>query len=272
MTCINAIRSITLVFFVLVVFLLPLSVNASLGARPAYLFVDLEKRNPSGTFTVTNMSDEAQTYRANSIHFAITEKGSVKPVSPDDYSLAKWIKFNPKEFTLAPLTSREIRFSIIRKKNLKSREYWGAIEFMPLKGVKYSGDTDEGGRKMNFEVLTALLIPIYGSTEGVNYTGKVGGITAQRLDEKMGFTALVENAGSGVLRLKGELEILDATSGMSLLKSRVNVFNVLPKQKRRIKILGNKILPKGRYTAMLRLKQKAPDEVILSHQQEFELN
>ncbi|MDH5256918.1 MAG: hypothetical protein OEX07_02890 [Gammaproteobacteria bacterium] len=264
-------RFITFSFVSIFVLLQPLSASASLGARPAYLFVDLEKRNPSGTFTVTNMSDEKQTYRANAIHFAISEKGAVQPVAPDDFSLAKWIKFNPKEFTLEPKTSREIRFSIIRKKNLQSREYWGAIEFMPLKGIKYSGETDEGGRKMKFEVLTALLIPIYGSMNGIEYEGKVSNVTAEHLEDKTGFTALVENTGTGVLRLKGELEVLDAASGNVALKSLVSTFNVMPHQKRRIKILGKEALPGGRYTAMLRLQQTSPDDVILSHQEEFQL-
>lgn len=245
--------------------------NASLGARPAYLFVDLEKRNPSGTFTVTNMSDEAQTYRANAIHFAISEKGAVQPVEPDDFSLAKWIKFNPKEFTLEPKTSREIRFSIIRKKNIQSREYWGAIEFMPLKGVKYSGKTDEGGRKMNFEVLTALLIPIYGSTNGIEYKGKISDVMVERLKDKTGFTALVENTGEGVLRLKGELEVLEANSDTVALKSKVTIFNVMPHQKRRISILGKEKLSGGNYTAVLKLHQANPHNLILSHQEEFKL-
>jgi len=271
MQYINIFRNFIFSFFVFFILFQPFAANASLGARPAYLFVDLEKRNPSGTFTVTNMSDDTQTYRANAIHFAISEKGSVHPVPADDYSLAKWVKFNPKEFTLAPKTSREIRFTIIIKKNLKPREYWGAIEFMPLKGVKYSGDTDEGGRQMNFEVLSALLIPIYGSTNGIDYEGEVSDITAERVKDKTGFTALVENTGTGVLRLKGELEILDATSGKVSLKTPVNIFNVMPHQKRRIKILGKESLPGGRYTAMLRLKQSKPDEVILSLQEEFEL-
>ncbi len=271
MQYINIFRNFIFGFFVFFILFQPFTANASLGARPAYLFVDLEKRNPSGTFTVTNMSNEVQTYRANAIHFAISEKGSVHPVPPDDYSLAKWIKFNPKEFTLEPKTSREIRFSIIRKKNLKPREYWGAIEFMPLKGIKYSGDTDEGGRKMNFEVLSALLIPIYGSVNNIDYEGKVSDVTAERVEDKTGFTALVENTGTGVLRLRGELEVLNATSGEVSLKTPIKIFNVMPLQKRRIKILGSESLPGGSYTAMLRLRQSRPDEVILSHQEKFKL-
>ncbi len=267
----NIFRNFLLFFFAFFTLIQPFSASASLGARPAYLFVDLEKRNPSGTFTVTNMSDETQTYRANAIHFAISEEGSVHPVAPDAYSLAKWIKFNPKEFTLAPKTSREIRFSIIRKKNLKPREYWGAIEFMPLKGVKYSGETDKEGRKMKFEVLTALLIPIYGSMKGINYQGKVSDVTAERLKDKTGFTALVENTGTGVLRLKGELEVLNASSGEVFLKTTINNFDVMPGQKRRIKILANESLLGGRYTAMLLLQQTRPEELIFSLQEEFEL-
>lgn len=270
MNFINTIRRSFLILLLLVL-IQPFSAYAGLGARPAYLFVNLEKHNPSGTFTVTNVGNKSQTFRANAVHFAITEKGAVEPVKPDGYSLAKWIKFNPKEFTLTPHSSREIRYSIIRRHKLKPREYWGAIEFMPLKGQKYTGKTDASGHKMSFQVLTALLIPIFGQTTGITYSGSVSDITAKDIKQKTGYTALVVNKGSGVLRLQGNLEILDKKTGANISTAKVGIFNVLPEQKRRIKIFGSDKLAKGLYTAIIRLKQSGPKKLILSYQQEIKL-
>lgn len=243
---------------------------ASLGARPAYLFLDLSKGNPSGTFTISNLGNEKQTYRARAIHFELKENGSILPVKPDDYSLAKWIKFNPKEFTLPPKSSRIVRFTIVRDgRKLKQREYWGAIEFTPLSGASFSSAADEKGRVMEFKVITALLIPIYGEMPGIVYGGRISDISAEQSKKTLQLSAMVENTGDGGLRTSGSWQIFAKGTGNLIKNIPVTPFLVLPKQRRHFTTNLEEHLPSGGYTVTLSLKYK--DGKTLSGRGEVEI-
>lgn len=244
-------------------------VSANLGARPAYVYVDLDKRNPSGTFTITNMSDKKQVYRAKATHFVVKPNGSVFPQAVDEYSLAKWIKFNPKEFSLPPKSSREVRFTIIRKKNIEQREYWGAIQFVPLQGTKYTQNDGEG-REVSVQMLTNLLIPIYGSMDGTVHTGAIDKLSGEFIDDRLSLSATINNTGEGGLRLQGEWTVLEKTSGKEVLTQAISPFLVLPKQKRNLTILSaDKIIP-GNYIFRVQLTERDFD-VLLSGQEEIEV-
>lgn len=236
--------------------LVPSVSQANLGARPAYLFVDLDDRNPSGTFTVSNLGDTKQTYRARAVHFELKENGSIYPVKPDEYSLAEWIKFNPKEFTLPPKTSRLVRFTIVvDPRKLKTREYWGAIEFTPLSGASFSS-ADKEGRKMEFKVITALLIPIYGQMPGVEYSGEIENVKAEQSDGRLRLSATIENVGEGGLRTKGQWQIFSKESGELVKQIPTSSHLVLPRQKRNLVTNVDQSIPAGNYTVTLIMEYK----------------
>jgi len=237
-----------------ILLLLPLASQASLGARPAYLFVDLNKRNPSGTFTISNLGDTKQTYRARAIHFELKEDGSIFPVKPDDYSLAEWIKFNPKEFTLPPHTSRLVRFTIVASTHkLKPREYWGAIEFTPLTGASFT-NTDKQGRKMEFKVITALLIPIYGEMPGIVYDGSIKDVSAEQDGSHLKLSAMIANTGQGGLRISGNWKIFDKESGKLVKTVKTGKSLILPQQRRHLVTKTDEVIPAGQYTVILTLQ------------------
>lgn len=233
----------------------PLCAHADLAAQPGYVFVNLNKGNPSGRFIVSNTGKEKQTYRARAIHFALTKEGSIRPVKPDDYSLAEWIKFNPKEFTLPPKSSRVIRFTVVRDEaRLRPHEYWGAIEFTPLKGASFKSKADKKGRSMQFEVITALLIPIYGEMPGTVYGGRISEISARQSDKRLQLAARVENTGGGALRATGSWQISDAGTGDLVKQVPVQLFTVFPKEERHLTTNVAEHLPAGSYSVTLSLK------------------
>lgn len=233
----------------------PVCAHADLAAQPGYVFVNLSRGNPSGRFIVSNTGKERQTYRARAIHFILTKGGSIRPVKPDDYSLAEWIKFNPKEFTLPPKSSRVIRFTVVRDEaRLRRHEYWGAIEFTPLKGASFVSKADKKGRSMQFEVITALLIPIYGEMPGTVYGGRISEISARQSDKRLQLAARVENTGGGALRATGSWRISDAGTGNLVKQVPVQLFTVFPKEERYLTTNVAENLPPGRYSVSLSLK------------------
>lgn len=248
----------------------PLPAQANLAAQPGYVFVKLNKGNPSGRFIVSNTGNEKQTYRARAMHFALTKEGSIIPVKPDDYSLAEWVKFNPKEFTLPPKSSRVIRFTVVRdESNLRPHEYWGAIEFTPLKGARFKSKADKKGRAMEFQVITALLIPIYGEMPGTVYGGRIKDISAEQSKKHLNLAAMVQNTGGGVLRATGTWQISAAGTGDLIKTIPVQLFTVFPRQERHLTRTVGEQLPPGRYSVKLSLKYH--DGKTLSGQGEVEI-
>jgi len=241
--------------------------EANIGVRPAYVYVDMKKRNPSGSFTVTNLTDAPHTYRARAMHFTIKEDGSLFPIEPDKYSLIDRIKFNPKEFTLPPKSSRKVRFSVLNGGKLEPHEYWGGIEFSPLEGKQFSGQGEEV-KQFGFVVITKIVIPIYGIVPETSFSGRVLKVAGRNNEEKIHLKAMIQNEGEGGLRLGGEWQIFEKDTAKQVKTFPVNKFLVLPKHRRLLDFHSDEKLPKGEYIAILKLKQDRP-EVLMSGQGEF---
>lgn len=232
----------------------PAAARADLAARPAFVFVHLDKRNPSGRFVLSNMGNTPQTFRARATHFKLTIDGSILPVRPDDYSLAPWIKFNPKEFTLPPHSSRVIRFTVVQGgRNVRPHEYWGAIQFTPLTGATYTSKPDKNGRTVSVKVITDVLIPIYGETHGTVYGGRISDITAGKKKKKVTLGAMITNTGGGGLRLSGDWKVYKAGTDDLVKTIPIKFLLILPKQKRRLATTLSDSLPAGKYTVALSL-------------------
>lgn len=238
----------------LVLSLMSQSVLASISIQPAFLKVELNDKNPSGSFVVTNQSKEAQRFRAKALHFQLSRSGSISPTQADEYSLAKWVKFNPKEFTLPPNSSRKIRFSIIKKHSGKPREYWGAIEFTPLTDVKYSAENEK--KKMQFRIVTKILVPIYGAMEGIEYAASLSDVQAAKDKQKTRLSVVIENNGDGILRLYGDGKLVDKNTGETLLNVPIKKVVVLPRQSRKLDVFAPEQVGAGEYQTVFSLKEK----------------
>ena len=241
--------------------LMPLNTHASLSISPAYLHIDLSKNNPSGTFTVSNLSNVDQTYRARSMHFEISSTGSIVPIEPDQFSLAKAIKFNPKEFTLPPKSKRKIRFTIINRNLKDPKEYWGAIEFTPLKNFSMKAQ-DKEGHSMNVTVISRILVPIYGMGESVKFKGNVESLTGVKINDDLSLTGQISNTGDGVLRLSGNWSIYKKGMNELLYSIPVKKFVVLPQSNRNIKALLEENLNAGEYKIVLDLSEQRSGEQV----------
>ena len=229
--------------------------EAAISIQPAYLRVDLTNNNPSGSFTVSNKSKETQRFRAKALHFKLSESGSISPTKPDEYSLAKWVKFNPKEFTLPPNSSRKIRFSILKKHTGKPREYWGAIEFTPLSDARYTGGDDT--KQMQFRVVTKILVPIYGSMAGIHYAGTLSDIDSALDKGKTRMSVMIKNEGDGILRLQGNGRLLDKDTGETVLSVPISKVVVLPQQSRRLNVFSKEQISAGNYQTVFDLQETA---------------
>ncbi len=228
--------------------------EAALVIEPAYIQQKLTQKRISGVFYLRNVGDQEERYRATAVHFIVGEKGSLQVIEPDDRSLAKWIKFNPTEFVLPPKSSRMVRYSIIPQGKLKEREYWCAIQFVPLKGQKVTSK-DKAGRDLSLEVLSVILVPIYGMVDGTKFSGELTKVEAKQDKDAVQVSFQVKNTNEGVLRLAGVCQLVDS-SGKILKEVPVKNVAVFPKIERRTEVHVQEKLAPGKYTAKIILKNK----------------
>ena len=242
----------TLAWLVVMVWAFALRSEAALVIEPAYVTMDLNQDRNSGAFIIKNTSDQEERYRAKAVHFVVPENGGLAEVPANEYSLANWVKFNPKEFVLPPNSSRMVRFSIIPDTKLKNREYWGAIEFTPLQ-VAHVTSKDEKGRTFNLQVSNVILVPIYGFGKGIPYSGQVKEISVKREKDILRAIVKLENTGEGNLRFDGDLKIIDAR-GQMLEEVPLQKIIVFTKNSRILKIKLSKVADPGNYIARINFK------------------
>lgn len=186
----------------------PDSALATISIHPARIELTLDRGRPSRTITVTNLTDAETRYRAHVRHFTYSKTGAIIQIPPDEHSLAKWTKMNPREFTLPPRGSRVIRLSVIPPKKLTDGEYWAAIEFEPLQGRMVESE-DAAGRTMRLEVTASIVVPIIGHVGDLEYGFDLIDLKAWKKDDGVVVSAHVGNTGTGRLRVEGFYEVLN---------------------------------------------------------------
>jgi len=249
-------KKIVLCFALLFVCVLFSTARASLVIEPALIKVNLTQKRSSGTFILKNTDDTEKRYRAKAVHFILSPKGGILRIPPDGYSLAEWIKFNPKEFVLPPKSSRVIRYSIIPRGKLKPRDYWCGIQFMPLEGAKYKNE-DEKGRVFNITILSAILVPIYGFVDGTQFSGEFKNIELKQENDELNLYYHIDNKGTGIIRLKGTYKITDS-SGNVVAEAPVKSVVIYPERERIGKVKVKKELPPDKYSVHINLTSKYP--------------
>ncbi|OGW83596.1 MAG: hypothetical protein A2987_02905 [Omnitrophica bacterium RIFCSPLOWO2_01_FULL_45_10] len=256
--------------FISVLLYANINCEAILVIEPALVKTELTQGRATGAFVIKNTGDEEERYRAKAVHFVVTKEGALKEVPLDEYSLAGWIKFNPKEFVLPPKTSRMVRFSVIPQGKVATREYWGAIEFMPLKGSNVKAE-DGKGHIFNLQVLSVILVPIYGFVDGTLYSGRIDDISIKKLKDKTYLYCGVTNTGDGILRLKGSCQILDS-SGTVVEEIGLKHIIAFTKKERLVKSEIKTPLKPGTYRARVNLaSQDSHSKVTLVEEANFYL-
>lgn len=251
--------------FVLVTF--PVKSRAGLSISPGFVEVNFDKGRPAGQFIISNLGEEEERYRINAVHFTFLKDGGVRRIEPDKNSLAPWVKFNPKEFTLGPLKQRSIRFVIVPPGNLRAGEYWAAMELESLKTATVSAK-DEQGRDFKVEVIPTIMVPIFGKTGNVRYRVILKEIKMAPLEKGPSIQLLVGNSGEGKLWIEGQYDIRNS-SGEEVEKGPMGRGYLLPGLELSFSTPLKSSLAEGNYTIRVQchspqLKQPVADEIQLT--------
>lgn len=237
------------------------TLTAGVSISPAYVEVKLDKGRPSGEFVVGNTGDNEERYRIQSVYFTFTPEGGLVRKDPDQYAMSSWIVFNPRELTLPPKTKRVVRFVVSPKGQLTGGEYWAGMELESLNTTTTSTAKNEKGVGMKIEIVSKILVPIFGQFGQVTYSAEaqdpklVEGQPAATID------TLLTNTGNGRLFMSGKYDLAD-TTGKIVESGQLPRMYVMRQSDRNYKIAIKAPMQPGKYTYKVELTSQQLKEPI----------
>lgn len=222
------------------------TVSASaLLVEPARFVLQIEPgQRDGGAITVTNSSSTTVRYLSTVQDWVFDAKGvlTILPAKSTSASIANWVKFNPREFTLSPNGRQIVRFSISVPKNTAAGERRGVIFFSPA------------AKSAGLSVKTQVGVVIYAAIKPVTRTFEVG-LPKASLNSTKQAEVNIELAATGNAhcRLNGKFK-LSEPSGKVVEEGEITEKLILPGERRTITVSGNKELTAGSYRLHLELE------------------
>lgn len=242
---------------------------AGIAVQPASVTLKLDKGRPSGKFVISNTGPTEERYRVRAAHFGYTLDGGLQLLPPDEHSLATWVKFNPKEFSLPPNSKRAVRFVIVPRGPLQEGEYWGAMELESL-NTSTATSSDKEGRELRLKIVPSVLVPIYGRVGNVRHDGRVADLAFAQGEQGPALAVTVANIGMGRLFVRGDYHILDENN-REVYTATLPRGLVLPGLQRRFVSLIDEPLSSGRYTIRVEYGATPLGERKMTDEQSFVL-
>jgi P pilus assembly chaperone PapD len=123
------------------------SASAQLLISP--LRVVFEGRDRSATIIITNQGDEAATYRLEWQEKAATPDGqyaNIEEPGPETRIASRYVRFSPRQVTLAPGERQQVRLALRRPADLPSGEYRSHLAFVIIdERQRRAARQDSGG-------------------------------------------------------------------------------------------------------------------------------
>lgn len=226
--------------------------RANIAIKPSFVEVDLQGKRPTGVFYVTNLSDQEARFRVNAVHFNYTEDGGLQMTPTGENSIAPWIRFNPRELTLAPKSQRAVRFAIVPRGPVDQGEHWAGMELESLDvGETTAGDPNTG-HAIKVRSSVSLLAPIFATAGETTYQGDVTDVQVNIERGVPVLRTMVAATGNGRLGLVGTYELLDG-AGKSVQTGSMGACYVFRGARRWVKQRVEGV-PEGQYTVRVSFK------------------
>lgn len=239
-------------FFILTLMIIGRSAFG-ISVKPAFLDLKVTPgKTHTGMVTVTNTSGSEERYRVAAAHFYLTREGRLEPAEPDSSSMAQWIKFNPKEFTLAPNARQQIRYTLIPAQDARTGDYWGLLEFTNLAARMATSDDTTAETNVKIAVSTAIVVPIFVQVGEVSYNWSILNLKAEMGEVRPQVLVTLSNTANGRVPFSTEIEILDASETVVAKQDRREL-SLFPFSERVVTLPIEAELEPGDYTVRVRV-------------------
>lgn len=237
----------------------------AISVKPAILDLQIKAgERRTGAFTVINTSDAEERFRAEPASFSLTRDGQVQPAPTDSFSAAEWIKFNPKEFTLAPRGGQQIRYTLVVPPEVKSRDLWCVLEFKNLAARTFSTDSSEAlasGRSIDLSVSTAIVVPIFVQVGDVKYEWSIIELKTEMSDQGPQVSITLGNTANGRIPFTTAVDIVNG-QGETVAQEKLGTLSLFPLSERVVQVPIKTKLDPGEYTVRVVVSsEKAHDQV-----------
>ena len=238
---------VTLIFIFCLILISELSL-AAVRVEPARIILNsLNKRNNTGLIEVINTGEEEIELKALLNDWALDENDDLVyfEAGETDYTLDGLIKFNPREFKIAPGKKQIIRFTISNPETAETiKERRGVVFFEQETGLV---DAATGSN-----VKSQVGSVIYYIPENVKYNFKFNGLRVYKTSDPVpqGITIRVENEGEAHLRYYPSYKLINANNNVIMEKDFSELI-ILPGYQRQFSFFLEDRLPKGSYTFIL---------------------
>lgn len=221
---------------------------ATVRVEPARIIMNaLDKKHSTGLIEVINTGEEEIELKALLNDWTLDKNDGLifLEAGETEYSLDDLIKFNPRNFKLAPGKKQIVRFTISSPEAAeKIKERRGVVFF--------ERETDFVDSETGSKVKSQVGAVIYYIPEGVKYDFKFNGLRLYNNLKPLpqGITVRVKNEGEAHLRYYPSYKIIDSENKV-VMENSFKELVILPGYERQISFYLEDRLKKGDYTFVL---------------------
>lgn len=241
---------VSFLFILSAFFLFSQPVSATVRVEPSRIILNALKRERStGVIEVVNNGEEEVELTTLLNDWSLDERERIIVFDPGetDYSLNGLIKFNPREFVLAPGQRQLVRFTISKPETEIPRELRGFVFI--------EHETDYTDETTGARVKTQIGTTIYYIPRGVKYEFKFIGLRVFNSPEPLpqGISIRIENNGEAHLRYFPSYKIVDSENKL-VMEDNFNQLILLPKNQRQFSFYLKDRLTAGNYKMLLEFR------------------
>lgn len=201
-----------------------ISVNASLQVFPTK--VKLSTRSKVSTITIRNKGTFRTTYKLSAVFYEQSIDGQMKRVEDpgvEANSIIKFLRFSPRQVTLAPNEEQVVRFMVRKTSKLSSGDYRAHIRFEPIKKEEEKDSGRNNLVMMKIDARVAINVPIIYSHGNVEGKIKLKNFSISSNEKGSFFNVIMEKDKSifpfGTFKVyrvgKGKEEFITVVNGVS---------------------------------------------------------
>jgi len=217
--------------------------GGALMINPKRCVFEGNKRND--VVTLYNDGDDTTSYAISFKHYEMEQNGDFKDIDSiktDELFCDNFVKYFPKEVTLAPHTAQTVRLQVLKPKDLPPGEYRSHLYFRGIERAKAletaRHDTDKT-ITLNLKAIYGLAIPIIVRNGTTPATVSLSNITLSPADTGGNATLLIDINRTGSESTYGELIVTykDADKEVELTRVKgVGVYVPLPMRRFPVKV------------------------------------
>jgi P pilus assembly chaperone PapD len=175
-------------YLLLLAFLVSSAARANLQVFPTRLLLNDKKR--VANVALRHLGDKQATYQVTAVFYRMNQKGSfeeVKDPTAAERPLGKYLRFSPREVTLAPQKEQVVRVMYAGPGNLPEGEYRAHLHIAPIGDIEKKADAADSNDKiqLQIEARLAFAIPVLFRRGNPKYQASLSNVRVLKAEDSV---------------------------------------------------------------------------------------